>query len=222
MDKKGSNEAENTDRDDLEHVAGWGERIKDYIHRTNQDGLGVIESFCKGVVKALPLSYLALHYTREEPLRVLGASPVFLQEFHYSSPEELTFDTLFRVPPDLVDIENVKRALKNPLHMQFSIPLFDGEHNESLVYVSKREISTRDVSLSYFSKREQRHYFLLLEINRVGYVQRSRDRNFRSCKYVFLRKTRTPYDCRTKEQAQIAKKANPKRDRPFLWDLLGA
>jgi len=209
-------------KEDLEHATGWGERIKEVIFRNNQDGLSTIESICKGLVKAVPLSYLALHYTRKEPFKVLGVSSVFMEQFHYSYPEQLTFENIFEGPADLVDLESLKRALSNPLHMQFSIPLFDGRHREALVYVAKRDVSTRDLYTRHFSREEERHYYLLLEVNRIGDVQRSRNGGFKSCKYARYITTSTPYECRVKAQVRIMKKENPKRDRAVHWDLLGA
>lgn len=211
---------EENGKSEKEHAIGWRQRLTEIICSHNEESLIMVKSVFQNLVKGLPLSYLAVHYTHKSDLEIIGASPVFMEKLHYHSPEHATFDNVFGVPQDLLDIEDVKRALKNPFHRRFSIPLYDGNHQEILVYVTKGVVSRQDLPVAFIPKRKlERNYYFLLEMNPVGIVQRTQADCFKECKYQYPKRPSTPYEFRVKEQAQIIEGLNKKKDRVVLWEL---
>ncbi len=204
-----------------EHI-GWKQRFTEAVCANGRETLEVLGSTFRDHVRSLPLSYIAIHSTRKGPLEIIGASSVFMDQFHYSLLEQVTFDNVFVGPEKLVHHKDIERALKSPLHRAFSVPLIDGsgDRNEVLVYVAKRGVSTKDVPISYFpSRRKERHYYIFLEMNQVGVVRRDKHQCFTGCKYEYQRNPSTPYECMVKAQAQSLEKLNRKGDRAVIWDL---
>ncbi len=200
----------------------WMKRLTELICANGHETLEVLSSTFREHVRSLPLSYLAIHSTRRTPLEIIGASTVFMEQFHYSFSEQLTFENIFVGPEEFVSPEEIERALKNPLHRAFSIPLVEGssDQKEVLVYVAKRGVSTKDVPTAYFPIRKQeRHYYLFLEMNQIGTIQRNRQGCFSRCSYEYKKRPLTPYDCMVKSQAQSIERINKKGDKPVIWNL---
>ncbi len=198
---------------------GVWEKVSTFLHLGNKDSLGLIETAFGSHVRGLPLSYLAMYYTRREDLRIIAASSVFMEKFHYASPEDVTFSNVFG-GLDKPLFEQVQNAFIDPLHRAFSIPLLDGSHEESLVYVAKRGTSNKDIPLSYFpSRRYERHCYLFVEMNKVGVIEKDRRGCFKRCEYIRPKKIESAYDIIVNEQIRVLENVNKKRDRPVIWDL---
>lgn len=187
-----------------------------------RDNLDFIDSILSTVVKGFPSSLLVMSYAGRGELSIIGASTLFMSNFRYNSSQQVTFDNVFRGENEFISHEQIERALKNPLHRAFSFPLpdplaEDEAKREPLIYFTKIASESRDIILGHFpSKRLERHHYLIVEMNRVGYIRRKRG-CFKDSYYV-VPKDAEVYGPRIYQQVRALKKLNKKGDRPVLWD----